>query len=197
MVIWIISDIPLPTIVVGAGIDVILFFLWDPTSSWYCVVSFALFMVTFVLVMLLIVHYEERIKVYDRKLEKIVIPEFIHNRPFKEKNFGQRDEVLTVMLRNVNIKFVSETKINYTFKNIEQLVNFHDQIISEFMLKYFRIYKDSPLEDIQGWDKLLLVAKNIQDADLKNVYGNLVSPDIVHKYSNIRPTTNMGKLKAL
>lgn len=187
MVHWIILDFPLRSIAICIGIDAFFFFLWDPTSSWYYVVSFALYLITVVLVLFLIVHYEERIRVYDEKLEKFVIPEFIDNRPFKEKSFGQRDAVLAVMLRNVNTKFVSETKIKYTFKNTEQLVNFHDTLIAGFLKRYLETYKDLPLEDIQGWDRMLLVAKNVQDEDLKDVYGNLVSSDIVHKYSNIRP----------
>ena len=132
-------------------------------------------------------HYKQKMKVYDEKLEKMVIPEFIENRPFKETNVMQKDEILAIILRNVNAKFVSTMKKQYTFKNIEQLVKFHDNIIAGFTKRYFEKYKDLPLEDIQGWDRMLLIAKNIQDEDLKDVYADMVSPEIIQKYSNIRP----------
>lgn len=80
-------------------------------------------------------------------------------------------------------------KKQYIFKNIEQLVKFYDDIIAAFTKRYFERYKDLPLEDIQGRERMLLIAKNIQDEDLKDLYADLVSPDIVQKYSCIRPTT--------
>ena len=139
-------------------------------------------------------HYIQKIKIYNEKLGKIVIPEFIENRPFKETNVMQKDEILAIILRNVNAKFVSTMKKQYAFKNIEQLVKCHDSIIAGFTKRYFEKYKDLPLEDIQGWDRMLLVAKNIQDEDLKDVYADMVSPEIIQKYSNIRPTTQENGL---
>ena len=123
-----------------------------------------------------------------------ILTNFIENRPFKETNVMQKDEILAIILRNVNAKFVSTMKKQYTFKNIEQLVKFHDNIIAGFTKRYFEKYKDLPLEDIQGWDRMLLVAKNIQDEDLKDVYADMVSPEIIQKYSNIRPTTQENGL---
>ena len=142
----------------------------------------------------MIYHYNQKIEIYNEKLEKIVIPEFIENRPFKETNAMQKDEILAIILRNVNAKFVSTMKTRYIFRNIKQLVKFHDNIIAGFTKRYFDKYKDLPLEDIQGWDRMLLVAKNIQDEDLKDVYADMVSPEIVQKYSNIRPTTQENGL---
>lgn len=50
----------------------------------------------------------------------------------------------------------------YTIGNIEKLVNFHDKIIAGFLKRYFEMYKDLPLEDIQGWDRVLLIAKKFK-----------------------------------
>ena len=58
----------------------------------------------------------------------------------------------------------------------------------------FERYKELPLEDIQGWDRMLLIAKNIQDEDLKDVYADMVSSEIAQKYSTIRPTTQENGL---
>lgn len=79
-------------------------------------------------------------------------------------------------------------KKQYTFKNIDELVRFHNNIIAGFLKRYFERYKDLPLEDIQGRERMLLIAKNIQDEDLKDIYADLISPDIAQKYSGIRPS---------
>ncbi|CAR65872.1 DEHA2E23166p [Debaryomyces hansenii CBS767] len=166
------------------------FFFFDPLSEGKTFISIFVFLTsTVALINISIYHYIQKIKIYNEKLGKIVIPEFIENRPFKETNVMQKDEILAIILRNVNAKFVSTMKKQYAFKNIEQLVKFHDNIIAGFTKRYFEKYKELPLEDIQGWDRMLLIAKNIQDEDSKDVYADMVSSEIAQKYSSIRPTT--------
>lgn len=98
-----------------------------------------------------IFHYDEKIEIYNSKIEKIIIPpEFIENRPFKGKKLIKRDELLRRILNNVNTKFVFKMRKQYIFKNIEQLVEFYDDIIAGFTNRYFEKYKDLPLEDIQA-----------------------------------------------
>ncbi|CUM45839.1 unnamed protein product [Debaryomyces fabryi] len=195
MVHWIISDLPYRIIGSCACVYAISYFLFDIQSElkiFMCI--YASLISTVALISMSVYHYVQKLNVYDEKLEKIVIPEFIENRPFKETNLLQKEEILAIILRNVNSKFISEMRINYTFRNIEQLEKFHDRIIAKFTKKYFETYKDLPLEDIQGWDKMLLVAKNIQDEDMKDVYADMVSPEIIQKYSSIRPTTQENGL---
>lgn len=191
MVNWIISDFPFGCFVFFVVLNVAGYILFDTKSL--CKVSMGICIKTIFIPLTsvtFIFEYVNKIKNYDEKLEKIIIPEFIQNRPFRETNSVQKDKILEVILRNVNTKFVSEMKKQYTFKNIEQLVNFLNNIIAGFLERYFERYKDLPIEDIRGWDKMLLVAKNIQDEDLKDLYAGWVSQDTVQKYSSIRPTTH-------
>mmetsp|Transcript_884 Transcript_884/g.866 ORF Transcript_884/g.866 Transcript_884/m.866 type:complete len:201 (-) Transcript_884:103-705(-) len=197
MIHWIISDLPYIAVGICACVYAITYFEFDLESGLKSLIGiYASMISTCVLITIFLIHYSKKVNLYDEKLEKIVIPEFIENRPFKETNVMQKDEILTIILRNVNSKFISEMRRNYTFRNIDQLVKFHDKIIAKFTKKYFETYKDLPLEDIQGWDKMLLVAKNIQDEDMKDVYADMVSPEIIQKYSSIRPTTQENGLAA-
>ena len=195
MVNWIISDFPIGVVTVCICIDAVAYFLFDSGSVWRLFASIYTFAISTVgMFGFMMYHYIQKIKIYNEKLGKIVIPEFIENRPFKETNVMQKDEILAIILRNVNAKFVSTMKKQYAFKNIEQLVKFHDNIIAGFTKRYFEKYKELPLEDIQGWDRMLLIAKNIQDEDLKDVYADMVSSEIAQKYSSIRPTTQENGL---
>lgn len=195
MVYWVISDLPLGLIGICTCIDGASIFLFDPNVDWKALISIFSFLTsTMVLLTGSAIHYIQKIRLYNEKLEKIIIPEFIEKRPFKETDVMQKDQILEIILRNVNAKFISSMKTRYIFRNIEQLLAFHNYIITEFTKRYFEKYKDLPLEDIQGWDRILLVAKNIQDEDLRDVYADMISPDIVQKYSNIRPTTQENGL---
>lgn len=192
MVHWIISDLPLDFMNIFTyactTINVLVFVL-EPSRPWLIVAMILLFTLITILIASIINHFKQKMKFYDENIEKIIIPEFIEKRPFREANLMQKDEILAVILRNVNTKFVSEMKKQYIFKNIKQLVEFYDDIIAAFTKRYFERYKDLPLEDIQGRERMLLVAKNIQDEDLKDLYADLVSPDILQTYSCTRPTT--------
>ena len=194
MVHWIISDLPLISIGIFICIYAIVFYTLVPSSPWMMVSAFFFILCTSLVMAIISEHYKHRMKVYDKKLERLVIPEFIEIRPFKETNAMQKDEILAIILRNVNTKFISTMKKQYAFKSIEQLMKFHDNIIAEFTKRYFEKYKDLPLEDIQGWDRILLIAKNIQDEDLKDVYADMFSPEIIQKYSNIRPIIQENSL---
>lgn len=43
------------------------------------------------------------------------------------------------------------------------------------------------MKEIQGWDKIMLVAKNIQDEDINSAYNDVVSPELIDKYSTKKP----------
>ncbi|KSA00053.1 uncharacterized protein AC631_04207, partial [Debaryomyces fabryi] len=81
---------------------------------------------------------------------------------------------------------------NYGYTSAAGMVRDYKRIMTKFEKKYHDIYKGAPAQEIQGWDKMLLVAKNIQDEDLGCVYENSVSLEIMNKYG--KTTTNEYEL---
>lgn len=55
--------------------------------------------------------------------------------------------------------------------------------ISKFEEKYLEHYEDISAEEIQSWDKIMLVAKNIQDEDPDYASGNVISSYLISKYT--------------
>lgn len=53
---------------------------------------------------------------------------------------------------------------------------------TKIMSEFYDVYIETPTEGIQGWDRILLLAKTMQDEDLTCVYENLVPPELVNKY---------------
>lgn len=73
--------------------------------------------------------------------------------------------------------------IKYEYTDTRTLLLKYKTLISKFEMKYLVHYKNKPVEDIRGWDKIMLVAKNIHDEDLNFAYENVVSSDLINKYS--------------
>lgn len=113
------------------------------------------------LVLGLAMAYEKVTREY-KTLKKIVLPEFIESRPFKELDLVRKQETLENMLIHVNAKIIAELKTNYTFKSTDQLIEFHNAIISDFMTKYDKDYRHLPAEHIEDWHKVMLEAKMMQ-----------------------------------
>jgi len=111
------------------------------------------------------IDYEKVTREY-KTLKKIVLPEFIESRPFKESDLARKQETLENMLIHVNAKIIAELKTNYTFKSTDQLIEFHNAIISDFMTKYDKYYRHLPVEHIEDWDKVVLEARMMQQEDL-------------------------------
>ena len=54
--------------------------------------------------------------------------------------------------------------------------------MTKFEEIFNEVYNEAPIEEVQGWDKILLIAKNIQDEDLSKGYENLIPSELAHKY---------------
>lgn len=125
---------------------------------------------------------------YDSILNaEIVILEFIDKRPFKETEYMKKEEILHAILYNVNNQVYRRKGINYGYTSTNALLLTYNSYILKFENKYLKHYKDTPVEEIQGWDKVMLIAKNIQDEDINSAYKSVVSPELIDKYSTKKP----------
>jgi hypothetical protein len=120
-------------------------------------------------------------KVFNGIIEEILIPEFIEKRPFRDHL--KKNEILQEILNNVNNKVYGSMDINYGYTNTVILLSAYEFYMSNFEKRYSEHYKDVSAEEIQGWDKIMLVAQNIQDEDLTYAY----SSDLLNRYSANKP----------
>mmetsp|Transcript_7394 Transcript_7394/g.9346 ORF Transcript_7394/g.9346 Transcript_7394/m.9346 type:complete len:200 (+) Transcript_7394:90-689(+) len=118
---------------------------------------------------------------FNEIIEEILVPEFIEKRPFKENSL-KRKETLDKMVTNVNNKVNYMMGTNYGYTSADGMVRDYKAIMTKFDIKYHDVYKGTPVEEIQGWDKILLIAKSIQNEDLGCVYENLVPLELMKKY---------------
>lgn len=125
--------------------------------------------------------------IFNGIIKEILIPEFIDKRPFRQTEYVKKDEILQEILHNVNDKVYRRMGFHYGYTTTKTLLSAYELYISNFEKKYLEHYKDIPVEEIQGWDKIMLVAKNIQDEDLNFVFGNVISLDLINKYSTKKP----------
>lgn len=125
--------------------------------------------------------------IFNGIIKEIIVPEFIDKRPFRETEYVKKEEILQEILHNVNNKVYGRMGIHYGYTTTKPLLSAYELYISKFEKKYLEHYKDIPIEEIQGWDKIMLVAKNIQDEDLNFVFGNVISLDLINKYSTKKP----------
>lgn len=132
-----------------------------------------------------VIHKEQ---IFEEIIDEILIPEFIDKRPFREADHLKKEEILQDILHCVNDKVNDEMGIKYEYTDTRTLLLQYKTLISEFEMKYLVHYKNKPVEDIRGWDKIMLVAKNIHDEDLNFAYKNIVSSDLINKYSTKEPT---------
>ena len=130
---------------------------------------------------------------FNEIIEEILIPEFIEKRPFKEISF-KRQEILEDILSSVNTKINYMMGTNYGYTGSNEMVRGYKGIMTKFEERFNEAYNEASIEEIQGWDKILLIAKNIQDEDLNKAYENLVPSKLAHKYSKfqqpLEPTTD-------
>lgn len=120
-------------------------------------------------------------------IDEILIPELIDKRPFKEADHMKKDEILQEILHNVNNKVYGRMGVHYGYTDARDLLDHYNLKVKIFEQKILEKYKDMPAEEILGWDKVMLVAKNIQDEDLNVFYGNVVSSDLINKYGTKKP----------
>lgn len=136
-------------------------------------------------------YYGITISLYSDQLygiaREIVIPEFIDKRPFREADCLKKNEILQEILSNVNKKVYLGMGTNYGYNTTGDLLCAYESYIANFEKKYLRHYKNIDVEDIQGWDKIMLVAKNIQDEDRNSVYENVLSSELINTYGSKKP----------
>ena len=148
-------------------------FWWRPTQLvfefWYYCFNF-LFAITF----------EIYNPIFNGIFDGILIPEFIVKRPFREVEHRKREEILQEILHSVNNKV-------YGYTNVTNLLSGYNGKINTLERKYLEHYETISAEEIQGWDKSMLVAKNLQDDGLKFAYDNVVSSDLIDKYTKKKP----------
>lgn len=144
-------------------------FWWRPTQLvfefWYYCFNF-LFAITF----------EIYNPIFNGIFDGILIPEFIVKRPFREVEHRKREEILQEILHSVNNKV-------YGYTNVTNLLSGYNWKIMTLERKYLEHYEAISAEEIQGWDKIMLVAQNIQDEDLTYAY----SSDLLNRYSANKP----------
>lgn len=126
-------------------------------------------------------------KLFEEIIAEILIPEFIDKRPFREADH-LKHEILQDIMHRVNDKVYVELGFKYEYTDTRRLLYQYNTLISDFEMKYLVHYKNKPVEDIRGWDKIMLIAKNIHDEDLNFAYENVVSLDLINKYSTKEPT---------
>lgn len=52
---------------------------------------------------------------------------------------------------------------NYGYTSTNEMVRDYKRVMNKFEDVFDEVYKEAPIEEIQGWDKSLLIAKNIQE----------------------------------
>lgn len=102
---------------------------------------------------------------FQEIIDEILIPEFIDKRPFREVDHLKKDEILHDILHCVNDKVYDKLGYKNDFADTRRLLLEYKDQISRFESKYLRYYRNTPVEEIRGWDKIMLIAKNIEDED--------------------------------
>ncbi|CUM56894.1 unnamed protein product [Debaryomyces tyrocola] len=176
---WFLSNFPWKTVgVYSIILTVFSFWILNPAPLFFI----------FLGVIPLSMYYAITAENYDSILNaEIVILEFIDKRPFKETEYMKKEEILQAILYNVNNQVYRRKGINYGYTSTNALLLTYNSYILKFENKYLKHYKDTPVEEIQGWDKIMLVAKNIQDEDINSAYKSVVSPELIDKYSKKKP----------
>lgn len=77
--------------------------------------------------------------------------------------------------------------IDYGYSSAFALLLIYNSVNLKFEKKYLEHYKDTLVAEIQGWDKIMLVAKNIHDEGINSAYKSVVSPELIDKYNKQNP----------
>lgn len=124
-------------------------------------------------------------------MEELLISEFLEKRPFKEISL-KREAILREILNNVNLKVNHIIGTNYGYTSTNKIVRDYKRIMSKFESVYHEVYLETPLEEIQGWDRILLMAQRVQDKDLKCAYEILVSLELVSNDQKVEQPMNLA-----
>lgn len=119
---------------------------------------------------------------FEAIIRNIIIPEFIDKRPFREINSTRREVILKEILANVNNSVNFRLGTNYSFTDTIDLVMKYNECMSTFVRGFENACEELPDKEIKGWDKIMLVAKNMEEEDMEYAINTAYSNDLIQKY---------------
>lgn len=120
----------------------------------------------------------------------IIIPEYMDKRPFRVLDPVKKEVILQQILANVNNAVNTRMRTNYSFTNTIELGLTYNECMTNFLAKFDKSDKGLSDKEIKGWDRIMLMAKNMEDEDLEYAINNAYSQELVQKYA----PTCIGKL---
>lgn len=154
-------------------------------------------------------------KKFECAITNIIIPEFIDKRPFREIDIKKKQAILQEILDNVNNRVQLTIGVNYPYSNTLSLLDKYKECMLNFERKFNKVYRNLSVEDniwdkilsgsfdmdnvdnrnkpsrewpveIRGWDKIMLIARNIENEDVEYVMRQELSPELMQIYGTIR-----------
>lgn len=170
-----------------------------------------LLLMFYIMITLAIIHTK-----FESVITNIIIPEFIDKRPFREIDIKRKETILQEILDNVNDKVQLTIGVNYPYSDTFALLDKYKRCMLSFEHKLNKVYRNLPVEDnilekfssgsfnmdkehdkknkpyregpveIRGWDKIMLIARNIENEDVEYVMRQEYSPELIEIYGTIR-----------
>lgn len=145
------------------------------------------------------IHYDTLYHNYKTLVElnivEIIVPEFINERPFGVTNPRRKEAILRKILINVNSRITNVLGTSFPYKNTTDLLEIYQQCMSEFEDRYYKYFKGIPIEEVKGWDKIMVIAKTIQDKGLDEACRDLASPDIIQELNEYTLSIQNSNIK--
>lgn len=113
----------------------------------------------------------------------IIIPEYMDKRPFRVLDPVKKEVILQQILANVNNAVNTRMRTDYSFTNTIELGLTYNECMTNFLAKFDKSNKGLSDKEIKGWDRIMLMAKNMQDDDLEYAINNAYSQELVQKYA--------------
>ncbi|CUM45836.1 uncharacterized protein AC631_05834 [Debaryomyces fabryi] len=184
---WFLSNIPWKALAVYGVVGLVT--LGTRGVDDYGFIAFVMVGVLFFSLFILITHIRLNYH-YDAVIRNIIIPEFMDKRPFREFNTARKEVILEEILANVNNSVNLKLKTDYSFTNTIDLVIQYNECMDKFKRQLDKLYAEVPDEEIKGWDKFMLAAKNMADEDIEYAINNAYSPDLIQKYCKRENNSN-------
>lgn len=90
--------------------------------------------------------------------------------------------ILKEILANVNNSVNFRLGTNYSFTDTIDLVMKYNECMSTFVREFENACEELPDKEIKGWDKIMLVAKNMEEEDMEYAISTAYSNDLIQKY---------------
>ena len=113
----------------------------------------------------------------------IIIPEYMDKRPFSVLDPVKKEVILQQILANVNNAVNTRMRTDYSFTNTIELGLTYNECMTNFLNKFDKSDKGLSDKEIKGWDRIMLMAKNMEDEDLEYAINNTYSHELVEKYA--------------